>query len=131
MRHLRYARLDRSKVELLDKWHDLKACFTKQYLLLMTAKYIRTWRLISSSSSSLQDFRDILLDVQFMFSVPVANAEVERLFSCMKHIKTELFCSLGTGRLENIVRVGREGPHIINMIHYEPWVLGAYVNDVE
>lgn len=84
----------------------------------MTAKYIRTWRLISLSSSLLQDFRNILLDVQLMFSVPVANAEVERLFSCMKHIKIELFCSLGTGRLENIVRVGREGPLLIDITNH-------------
>ena len=58
-----------------------------------------------------------------MFSVSVANAEPERLFSRMKHIKTETPCSLGAGRLGNIVRVEHEGPSLIK--HDPLSVMGA------
>ena len=49
------------------------------------------------------------------FSVPVANAEVERLFSLMKRIETETRCLLGTRTLENIVHedINHEGPPLL------------------
>ena len=45
-----------------------------------------------------------------MFSIPVANADAERLLSRMKRIKIEKCCSLGARRLENIVCLTKYDP---------------------
>ena len=45
-----------------------------------------------------------------LFSVPVCNAKLERLFSHLRRVKNDFRCSLGEHRLTNILRILEEGP---------------------
>ena len=44
-----------------------------------------------------------------LFTVPVSNAKLERMFSKLKRVKTNFCCSLGVKGLENILRIMEEG----------------------
>jgi hypothetical protein len=45
-----------------------------------------------------------------LFSVPISNAKLERLFSKLKRTKSDARCSLGEERLTNVLRIEEEGP---------------------
>ena len=47
--------------------------------------------------------------IGFLFTVSVSNTKLERTFSKLKSIKTNFRCSLGVKRLENILRILKEG----------------------
>ena len=47
--------------------------------------------------------------IRLLFTVPVSNAKFERMFSKLKHVKTNFHCSLAVKRLENILRIMKEG----------------------
>ena len=50
----------------------------------------------------------VLLMIRFLFTVSVSNAKLERMFSNLKHIKTNFCCFLGVKRLENILKIMEE-----------------------
>ena len=50
----------------------------------------------------------VLLMIRFLFTVSVSNAKLERMFSRLKHIKTNFCCSLGVKHLENILKIVEE-----------------------
>ena len=52
---------------------------------------------------------NVLLMIRLLFTVPVSNAKLERMFSKLKHVKTNFHYSLGVKRLENILRIVEEG----------------------
>ena len=52
----------------------------------------------------------ILLLVRLLFTLPVSNAKVERLFSLMNRIKTNSRNSLSQQRLSSILWICMEGP---------------------
>ena len=47
--------------------------------------------------------------IGFLFTVSVSDTKLERTFSKLKTIKTNFRCSLGVKRLENILRILKEG----------------------
>ena len=47
--------------------------------------------------------------IRTLFTVPVSNAKLERMFSNLKRVKTNFRCSLGVKGLENILRIMEEG----------------------
>ena len=47
--------------------------------------------------------------IGFLFTVSVSDTKLERTFSKLKSIKTNFSCSLGVKRLENILRIMKEG----------------------
>ena len=47
--------------------------------------------------------------IGFLFTVSVSDTKLERAFSKLKSIKTNFRCSLGVKRLENILRIMKEG----------------------
>ena len=47
--------------------------------------------------------------IGFLFTVSVSNTKLERTFSKLKSVKTNFRCSLGVKRLENILRIMKEG----------------------
>ena len=46
---------------------------------------------------------------RLLFTDPVSNAKLERMFSKLKRVKTNFGCSLGVIRLEHILRIMEEG----------------------
>ena len=47
--------------------------------------------------------------IRILFTVPVSNAKLERMFSKLKRVKTNFRRSLGDKGLENILRSMEEG----------------------
>ena len=47
--------------------------------------------------------------IGFLFTVSVSNTKLERTFSKLKSVRTNFRCSLGVKRLENILRILKEG----------------------
>jgi hypothetical protein len=84
-------------------WHSVIE-YTKRYLSPSTAPYLRVWGQIFDSSQS-QGWSMVLLLVELLFSIPISNAKVERLFSLMNRIKTDSRATLGESAL--IIR-----PHV-------------------
>lgn len=54
----------------------------------------------------------VLLVVELLFSIPISNAKVERLFSRMKRVKTDSRASLNESTLNDLVRINMEGPSV-------------------
>ena len=66
------------------------ACkFTRHCLSPTTTKHLRTWRLIFHHQGHFKTSGISYFLFQLAFSVPLANAGAERLFSHMKRIKIE------------------------------------------
>ena len=57
------------------------------------------------SSPISKNWREFLTLVELLFTIPVCNAKLERMFSKLKFVKTEFRCSLSTNRLENLLRI--------------------------
>ena len=47
--------------------------------------------------------------IKLLFTVPVSNAKLKRMFSKLKRAKTNFRCSLDVKRLESILRIMDEG----------------------
>ena len=112
--------------ELLDEWHEL-VTHTVSFLEPSRTPYLVTWKRIFSSTKSKTDFKNILYLIELTFCLPVSTSKVERSFSLLKRIKTDTRCSLGTERVENIMRICQEGPPL-NEFDATP-VVKRWVND--
>ena len=64
---------------VLSQWHDLLE-YSIEYLSLSNTLYRKTWRHIFASPRS-QAWKDVLLIIEFLFTIPVSNAKLERMFS--------------------------------------------------
>ena len=100
---------------LLEQWHSL-IDHTKRYLNPTGTHYLRVWHRIFNSPRSV-DWNMVLLIAELIFSIPISNAKVERLFSLMKRVKTDSRASLGENTLTNLVRIDMEGP---TLEEYDP-----------
>ena len=89
---------------------------TKRYLNPTGTHYLRVWHRIFNSPRSV-DWNMVLLIAELIFSIPISNAKVERLFSLMKRVKTDSRASLGKNTLANLVRINMEGP---SLQEYDP-----------
>ena len=97
-------------LEVLDEWHDMVS-HTINFLQSSKANYKKTWRLLFDSSYSTK-WKNILLLIQLLFSVPICNAKLERLFSKLRRTKNDERCSIGKESLTNVLRIVEEGPHL-------------------
>lgn len=52
----------------------------------------------------------ILMLVELLFTMPISNAKVERLFSLMNRIKTDCRATLSESTLNNLITIHMEGP---------------------
>jgi hypothetical protein len=95
--------------ELVAEWHDLFT-YSINYLQPNKHNYRKTWRFLFQSSYALTKWKNILTLVELLFSIPVSNAKLERMFSNMQRTKTDLRCSLSEKRLTNLLRIKEEGP---------------------
>ena len=102
------AGLDGSLSDLLEQWHSVIE-YTTRYLSPSTTPYLRVWRRIFDSSRS-EGWSMVLLLAELLFSIPISNAKVERLFSLMNRIKTDSRATLGESTLNSLIRISMEGP---------------------
>ena len=81
--------------------------YVKQYLNLTTEDshyLVETFQLCRICK-----WNNILLIVEIVFSLPVSNAAVERVFSRINIIKSKSRCSLSEDRLDELVRIAIDG----------------------
>ena len=97
-----------SVAELLEQWHEIRS-FAIQYLSPQSQHYHVVWRKLFESTKS-SDWSGILLLAKILFTLPVSNAKVERLFSLMNRVKTDSRNSLSKERLNSLLRICMEGP---------------------
>ena len=96
--------------DLLEQWHILLEYATK-FLPLTGISYLITWRKLFSSPRRVE-WNDILTVVELMFTFPVSNAKLERMFSKLKRVKTDFRASIQNERLEHLLRIVEDGPAI-------------------
>ncbi|CAB4003716.1 zinc finger 862-like [Paramuricea clavata] len=94
--------------DLLNQWHEI-VDFAVETIGVTGQSYLITWRKIFSAPRS-KGWKDALILVELLFTIPVSNAKLERMFSKLKRVKTNFRCSLSLQRLENILRIMEEGP---------------------
>ena len=123
---LKKAGLNCNEAELLQQWHDL-IDYANKNLSATNINYRVTWRRIFDSSRAKNDFKDILLIVEICFCLPCSTTALERAFSRMKRLKTNLRSTIGESRLENLMRIGERGVSI-EKFDAKPFVL-AWAQD--
>lgn len=106
---------DGSLHDLLEQWHCLLQ-YTKRYLNPSNTPYLRVWRRIFDSDRR-NDWSIVLLLVELLFSIPISNAKVERLFSLMNRVKTDSRATLSENTLNRLTRIRMDGP---NLEDYDP-----------
>ena len=66
------------------------------------------WKLFNSTSA--KKWGNILGLVELLFSLPMSNGHVERVFSQLKVIKTNRRSCLGEDRLDGLLRIATTAP---------------------
>jgi hypothetical protein len=97
--------------EVVAEWHDLLT-YIINYLQPNKHNYKKTWKFVFLSSYAKSKWKNILTLVELLFSIPVSNAKLERMFSNMQRAKVDSRCSLGERRLTHLLRIKEEGPEL-------------------
>ena len=97
--------------EVVAEWHDLFT-YSINYLQPTKHNYKKTWAFVFSSSHARSRWKNILTLIELLFSIPVSNAKLERMFSNMQRAKVDSRCSLGEERLTHLLRIKEEGPEL-------------------
>ena len=93
--------------DLLEQYYELVE-YAKKALSLAGVSYLVTWRKIFMAPRR-KGSSNVLLMIGVLFTVPLSNAKLERMFSKLKRVKTNFRCSLDVRGLENILRIMEEG----------------------
>ena len=93
--------------DLLNQWHDLLQ-YAREYLCV-TSTPNRVWwhRIFNCPRCSI--WSDVLILIELLFTIPISNAKLERMFSKLNQVKTLQHCNLSQIRLENLLRIAEEG----------------------
>lgn len=102
------AGLDGSLSDLLEQWHSVIE-YTTRYLSPSTTPYLRVDGYLIQVGAKVRACMVLLL-AELLFSIPISNAKVERLFSLMNRIKTDSRATLGESTLNSLVRISMECP---------------------
>ena len=105
---LKNAGMKGSASDIIYQWHELLE-YAEDTIGVSGKSYMVTWRLIFASPRS-ENWRDILTLRELLFTIPISNATLERMFSKLTRVLTTLRSSSKEIRLENILRVMEEGP---------------------
>ena len=91
-----------------DEW-DSMVEFGRNFLNLVQEDYkIIWWKLFNSVDA--QKWSHVLSVVELLFCLPMANGQVERVFSQLKLIKINRQTCLGEDTLDRLLRINVEGP---------------------
>ena len=103
--------LEHAKVDfslLKEEWDDMLD-YAKRYLDLVTRNANAVWWKLFNSTSA-KNWGNILRLVELLFSLPMTNGHVERVFSQLKAIKTNRRTCLGENRLDSLLRIVTTAP---------------------
>ena len=93
--------------DLLEQWYE-SVEYAKTTLSLARISYLVTWQKLFTTPGG-EGSNRVLLMITLLFTVPVSNAKLERMFSKLKRVKTNFRGSIGVKQLENILRAMEEG----------------------
>lgn len=103
--------LEAAGVDLLlveDEWNDV-VDYARRYLDIVRQGYKNIWWKIFNSPDA-RKWANVLRVVELLFTLPVSNGRVERLFSQLKLVKTSNRSCLNEDTLDQLVRITIEGP---------------------
>ena len=104
---LKNAGVNCSAPDIVDQWHELVK-YAKETLDIHGNTYMKTWRKLFSSPRC-GNWSAVLTLIELLFTLPISNAKLERIFSKLKRVLTTDRASLKEARLENILRIMEEG----------------------
>ena len=96
--------------DLLNQWHGLLQ-YAREYLCVTSTPYRVCWRRIFNSPRC-SAWSDVLILIELLFTIPISNAKLERMFSKLNQVKTLQRGSLQQIRLEYLLRIAEEGPAV-------------------
>ena len=95
---------------ILAQWKNLVE-YANEFLSIADTPYRKTWHLIFNSPRR-KAWADILIVIELLFTMPISNAKLERMFSKMKNVKTLARSSIKEKKLESLLRIREEGPKL-------------------
>lgn len=103
--------LENASVDLAlvqEKWDDMVG-YGKQYLNLVQEDYnIIWWKLFNAVDA--KGWTNVLGIIELLFHLPMANGQLERVFSQLKLIKNDRRTCLKEETLDRLLRINVEGP---------------------
>ena len=98
--------------KLRDEFYDMML-YATQFISLATLDYRAVWwRLFHSPKSS--SWPNMLALSRLLFSLPVSNGKLERIFSVLKLIKVNRRSSLGNDTLKDLLMLNTDGTSLEN-----------------
>ena len=91
----------------MEQYYELVE-HVKKTLSLAGVSYLVTRQKIFTAPRS-KGSSDVLLMIRILFTVPVSNAKLERMFSKLNRVKTNFRCSLYVKGLQNILGIMEKG----------------------
>ena len=104
---LKKAGVNCSAPDIIDQWRELVR-YAKETIDIHGISYMKTWRKLFSSPRC-ANWKAVLTLIELLFTLPISNAKLERIFSKMKRVVTADRASLKEARLDDILRVMEEG----------------------
>lgn len=86
------------------EWKDLKL-YVSRNDHFRGKNPLNIWQRVSQEDIDREEYKNILLLIHMTNLYPLSNAACERAFSVMKRIKDDWRCSLGTDRLDQLMRI--------------------------
>ena len=93
-----------------QEWDDMVE-YAKQYLSLVQDDYKVVWWKIFNSVDA-KSWHNVLGVIELLFSLPLSNGHLERVFSQLKLIKNDWHINISEDRLDQLIRIGTDGPPI-------------------
>lgn len=84
-------------------------CYTRRYLDIVRQDYKVVWWKIFNSVDA-KKWSNVLRVAELLFTLPVSNGRLERVFSQLKLIKSSTRTCLKEDTLDQLVRITVEGP---------------------
>ena len=82
--------------------------YARQYLNLIENYKVIWWKIFNAPVAS--RWKNVLVLVELLYCFPVANGTLERVFSQLKQIKDDFWCSLNESTLNELLRITVETP---------------------
>ena len=113
--------------EFISQWHNMLE-YALTYIKLSGVSYLVAWKKLFTSPKK-NEWSDALFLVELLFSIPVVNAKLERMFLKLKRIKTIFQASLSSTRVENLLCIVEDGLPLVEynvMPAVEAWAAEKY-----
>lgn len=98
--------------EAQNEWDVLKNTAYQIQINNPKASYLDTWKKLFCNEGLRKECENILHLIEILLITPFTNAKVERVFSRMARVKTDWRNRLSRDRLDNLMRIGEEGPSL-------------------